>query len=282
VTLIIIAGEIDLSVSSIAGLASAVLAVTMLAGWPFELGLVTAAVTGCIAGAINGLLIAYLNLPSMVVTVATLALFRGIAFIILGGDAVATFPQWFTDFGFERIGRLPLPRTLLLFVPVAILCGVLLHGTVFGRRLFALGAKPEVARFSGVPVRRMKLTLYVLSGVTSAIAGLMLTARISSARADNATGWELAIIASVLLGGVSIYGGRGTLIGPIIAVVIFGCLGNALGLANLSTQLLQIIIGAILVASVLLTNALVRRRAHRAHGATTRREPHSQPAPEHG
>jgi rhamnose transport system permease protein len=128
----------------------------------------------------------------------------------------------------------------------------------------------------------MKLTLYVLSGVTSAVAGLMLTARISSARADNATGWELAIIASVLLGGVSIYGGRGTLIGPIIAVVIFGCLGNALGLANLSTQLLQIIIGAILVASVLLTNALVRRRAHRAGGALALRQPHSQPAPEHG
>jgi rhamnose transport system permease protein len=282
VTLIIIAGEIDLSVSSIAGLASAVLAVTMLAGVPFGLGLMAAVATGCVAGAVNGVLIAYFNLPSMVVTVATLALFRGIAFIILGGEAVASFPAWFTDFGFERIGRLPLPRTLLLFLPVAILCGVLLHGTIFGRRLFALGARPEVARFSGIPVRRMKLVLYILSGAASAVAGLMLAARISSARADNATGWELTIIAAVLLGGVSIYGGKGTIIGPIIAVMIFGCLGNALGLANLSTQLLQIIIGAILVASVLLTNLLARRRRRRPHGPHGEQEPRSQPAAEHG
>ncbi len=257
--LIVIAGEIDLSVASVAGLASAFLAVVMGAGAPFPVALVAALLLGCAAGLVNGVLVAYLALPSMVVTVGTLALFRGIAFIILGGDAVTSFPDWFTTFGFERIGRLPLPWTALLFVPLAVAFGVLLHATAFGRRLFALGSQPEVARFSGLPVKRVKLVLYMLSGTMAALAGLVLTARISSARADNATGWELAIIAAVLLGGVSIYGGKGTLLGPIIAVFIFGGLGNALGLANLSTQLLQIIIGGTLVASVLVTTMLQRR-----------------------
>jgi rhamnose transport system permease protein len=279
-TLLIIAGEIDLSVSSIAGLASSVLAVCMLAGLPFGVGLAAAFAAGCAAGALNGVLVAYFALPSMVVTVATLALFRGIAFIILGGEAVTGFPAWFTDLGFERIGRLPLPWTLAIVLPIACAYGLLLHWTIFGSRLFALGAQPEVARFSGVPVRRMKLTLYLLSGLTSALAGLMLTARISSARADNAAGWELPVIGAVLLGGVSIYGGRGTIVGPLIAVWIFGALGNALGLANLSTQLLQVIIGIVLVASVLLTNFLARpggrvRASSPGRGATKefRREP---------
>jgi rhamnose transport system permease protein len=268
--LIIIAGEIDLSVASIAGLASAVLGVLMGAGVPFPLALVFAVIVGCAAGLLNGVLVVHLGLPSMVVTVGTLALFRGMAFILLGGQAVTSFPEWFTTFGFERIPGLPLPWTILLFIALAVGAAVLLHATTFGRRLYALGLRPEVARFSGVPVKRMKVLLYMLSGAVGAVAGIVLTARISSARADNATGWELAIIATVLLGGVSIYGGKGTILGPVLAVFILGGLYNALGLANVSTQLLQIIIGAILIASVLLTNVLFGRARSSRPGAPRR------------
>ncbi len=148
----------------------------------------------------------------MIVTVGTLALFRGMAFIILGSDAVTSFPDWFTAFGFDRIGSLPVPWTVLLFVPLAVVMGVLLHATSFGRRLYAMGLRPEVARFSGVPVRRMKLASTRSRG-RSPHWRAWITARISSARADNAIGWELAVIAAVLLGGVNIYGGKGTLFG---------------------------------------------------------------------
>jgi rhamnose transport system permease protein len=268
--LIVIAGEIDLSVASVAGLASAALAVQMNAAIPFPLALLLTLVVGCCAGFVNGVLVAYLGMPSMVVTVGTLALFRGMAFILLGGEAVTSFPAWFTGFGFDRIDHLPLPWTITLFIPLAIAATVLLHATGFGRRLYALGLRPEVARFSGVPLKRMKLLLFMLSGTIAALAGLVLTARISSARADNATGWELAIIATVLLGGVSIYGGKGTMIGPILAVFVLGGLYNALGLANVSTQLLQIIIGIVLVASVLVTNALRGRTQANRHEPSQR------------
>ena len=254
--LLIIAGEIDLSVASIAGLAGTVLAIQLGAGVPFVPALLGSLLAGCAAGALNGVLVAWVGLPSMIVTVGTLALFRGLSFVLLGSEVVTSFPAWFTTFGFDRIGHLPLPWTIVLLVPIALVLGILLHATTFGRQLYAMGLQPQVARFSGVPVRRIKLGLYILSGGISALAGLVLTARISSARADNATGWELAVIAAVLLGGVNIYGGKGSLLGPLIAVWIFGALSNALGLANLSTQLLQVIIGAILVASVLLPNLL--------------------------
>jgi rhamnose transport system permease protein len=252
--LVIIAGEIDLSVASVAGLSGAVFGVLIQDNVPFAIALLIPLLVGCAAGALNGTLVAYVRLPSMVVTVGTLALFRGMAYIVLGPDAVTTFPEWFTTFGFGNVDGLPIPWTLLLFVPLAVLFGLLLHSTTFGRRLYALGAKPDVARYSGVPTKRIKLSVYMLSGAMAALAGLVLTARISSARADNATGWELDIIAMVLLGGVSIYGGKGSILGPVLAVFILGELGAAFGLANVNAQILQIVIGAVLIASVLATN----------------------------
>src|SRR3954470_8179201 len=264
-TFIVITGEIDLSVASTLGLTSA------LMGWMWNHGMAIQTimplciVIGAVLGALNGFLVTGLGLPSLAVTIGTLALYRGLAFVVLGDGAVADFPFNYTGWVTGTIGNGPVPNVLILIVVLALIFGVVLHATPFGRSLYAIGANAQAAHFSGIRVARTKFWLYVASGAVSGLAGVLWTLRYSSARADNGAGLELAVVAAVLLGGVSIFGGKGSLPGVLAGVVLLAALQNALRLEDVSGQALNIVTGALLVLSVLIPNiaSAVRGNWHR-------------------
>ncbi len=249
--LLIITGEIDLSVASILGLSGLTMA-TLYShhGWPILAAMAAALVVGALAGAFNGFLITYLGLPSLAVTIGTLALFRGIAQIINANDSVAGLPASLTTIGIIPIPHTQIPYSIAIFAGLAVIAGVVLHATSLGRSIFAIGANQEAAFFSGIRVRRTKMWLFVLSGVLSGLAGILWTLKLASARYDAGAGLELEAITIVLLGGVSIFGGRGTLFGVVIAAVILGSLKQALTLAHISPQQQNIVVGVLLLVSV--------------------------------
>jgi rhamnose transport system permease protein len=261
-TFIVITGEIDLSVASTLGLTSA------LMGWMWNHGMAIQTimplciVIGAVLGALNGFLITGLGLPSLAVTIGTLALYRGLAFVVLGDSAVADFPFDYTGWVTGTIGGGAVPNVLILLVILALVFGVLLHATPFGRSLYAIGANAQAAHFSGIRVARTKFWLYVASGAVSGLAGVLWTLRYSSARADNGAGLELAVVAAVLLGGVSIFGGKGSLPGVLAGVVLLASLQNALRLEDVSGQALNIVTGALLILSVLLPNIATSIRSN--------------------
>lgn len=266
-TLVIVAAEIDLSVASVIGFTSALLGYLYSHGWPMPLVLVTVIVAGAAAGAVNGLLVTRLGLPSLAVTIGTLTLYRGLAFVILGDTAVADFPTAYTDWGFGTFAGTDIPNPTIVFVVLAAIFAIVLHRTGVGRSIFAMGANEEAARFSGVRVKRIKLWLFIVTGAVAALAGIIYTFRFASARGDNAVGLELSVVAVVLLGGVSIFGGRGNLLGVIAAILLLGTLRNALTLNDVSSEVLTIVTGSLLLISVLgpsvamrVRDALVRRR----------------------
>ena len=269
-TLIIISGEIDLSVASILGLASAVLGITWEAGWPLWLAIAAALGVGAACGLVNGLLVTRLGLPSLVVTLGTLALFRGLAYVVLGGPqgqkAISDYPPGFVDFGFDAIPGTVVPWSFLIFVPLLVMFLVLLHRSWIGRQIYAMGLNKEAARFSTVRVGQVKVWLFVASGTLAALAGVLFTARISSSRADNALGFELDVIAAVLLGGVSIFGGRGTLIGVVLSLAVVATLRNVLAITNVGADVQSLAVGGLLILSVLGPNVVRRlpRRGPRA------------------
>ena len=267
-TLIIIAGEIDLSVASILGLASAVLGITYAAGVPLWLAAILALLTGAACGLLNGVLVTRFGLPSLVVTLGTLALFRGLAYVILGGPAgqiaISNYPAEFTRFGFGTIPGTVIPWSVILFVVLVILFVILLHRTWIGRQIYSVGLNQDASRFSAVRVARLKLSLFVLSGLIAALAGILYTARISSSRADNAAGFELDVIAAVLLGGVSIFGGRGTMIGVLLSLAVVATLRNVLAITNVGPDIQNFAVGGLLILSVLGPNLVRRALARRA------------------
>ncbi|WP_425956102.1 ABC transporter permease [Xylanimonas sp. McL0601] len=262
-TLVITTGEIDLSVASVVGLSSVTVGVLFDAGWSVPTAALAALVVGAVCGALNGYLVAYVGLPSLAVTIGTLALFRGIAVGLLGTRAVTDFPDRWTELATARIGQTQLP---LVVIPIAVLIAVfavLLHFTPFGRGIYDIGLSADTAHFSGVAVARTKLVLFVLSALVSAFAGIFFTLRYGTARGDNATGLELQVVAAVLLGGVSIFGGRGALHGVIAGVLLIGVISSALRLESVTVNVINIIIGSLLVLSVISTSVLgwlVRRR----------------------
>jgi rhamnose transport system permease protein len=256
--LIIIVGEIDLSVASVLGLSSAILGFLFAAGWPLWPAMLVALASGGLAGLVNGLLVTRVGLPSLVVTLGTLALFRGAAYVVLGDRGISNYPDAFTQFGYGSIPGTLIPWTFLVFAVLAVAVAVVLHGTWVGRQLFAIGNNQDAARFAGIPVARIKLLLFVVSGLVAALAGIIFTARFSSSRADNAVGFELDVITVVLLGGVNIFGGRGSLLGVLLALCTVGALRSALGLADYPDQVQSIIVGLLLIVSTLGPN-LVRR-----------------------
>ena len=262
-TLVIIVAEIDLSVASILGLCSSLLGVLWSAHVPMPLALLLVFVAGGLAGLFNGLLVTRLGLPSLAVTIGTLALYRGLAYAFLGDRAVADFPAVYTNLGFGTVPGTPIPIPMALFAVLAVVVAVVLHATSFGRSLYAIGANEVAARFAGLRVERVKLTLFVLSGLMSALAAVVYTFRFSSARADNANGFELGVIAAVLLGGVSIFGGRGSVIGSVAAVFLIGVINGALTIVDVSNEVLTIVTGLLLIGSVLVPNLLTRFRMGR-------------------
>jgi rhamnose transport system permease protein len=254
-TLVIITGEIDISIASTLGLASVVLGRLVLAGAPFAVAIAAALAVGILCGLVNGLAVTKIGIPSLVATLATMGLYRGLASIVIGQQSVSSFPSWFTSFGFQSVPGLSwLPWTAIVFIVLAALTYLVLHRSVVGRMLYAIGNNADAARFSAVPVDRLKLWSFVITGLVSALAGVIFTARVSSARYDNGLGWELAIVTAVLLGGVSIFGGKGSLGGVLLSLVLIGSLTTGLSLANVSSDVQQIVIGALLTASVIATN----------------------------
>jgi rhamnose transport system permease protein len=259
-TLVVVSGEIDLSVASVLGLSSALIGELWDAGWTLETILPTVIAVGAVCGAVNGLLVTRLGLPSLAVTIGTLALYRGLALVVLGDRAVADFPASYTRFGTTPVPGTSLPYPILLCAVLAIAFAITLHFSSFGRSVYAIGANEEGARFSGVRVKRVKLILFTLTGATAALAGIVYTFRFSSARADNGAGLELAVVAAVLLGGVSIFGGRGTLGGVLAGVLLLGGLRNLLILEDVSTEILTVVTGLLLLVSVLAPSLTTRIR----------------------
>jgi rhamnose transport system permease protein len=256
-TLIIISGEIDLSVASILGMASALLGVLWNHGWPMPAIFVTVAVTGLAAGAVNGLLVTRLRLPSLAVTIGTLALYRGIATILLGPNTVSSFPAAYTNLGVNGVPGTgdDVTYSTLIFVAAAIVFGVVLHATPFGRSVYAMGASAEAAQFAGIRVKRIKTVLFMVSGLVCSLAGVLYTFRLDTAVQNNGLGLELDVVAIVLLAGVSIFGGKGSMAGVVLAVLAFAGLQNALLLTNFNQEATGIVTGALLLASVFVPNA---------------------------
>jgi rhamnose transport system permease protein len=248
-TAVIVTGEIDLSVASVVGLSSVLVGVLHQDGMPIPLAAVVALLAGALCGAFNGFLVAYVGLPSLAVTIGTLALFRGLAVGLLGTTAVTDFTERWTDLAKQNIGDSGVPLIVLLFE-------LLLQFSSFGRGVYDIGLNSEAAHFTGVNVERTKFLLFVLTGVVSAFAGIFYTLRFGSARGDNATGLELQVIAAVLLGGVSIFGGRGKIHGVIAGVLLIGVISSALRLEGVTVNVINIIIGLLLVASVMSTSLL--------------------------
>ena len=257
-TLIVISGEIDLSVASILGMASALLGFLWARGWPMPAIFVTVAVVGVVAGAVNGLLVTRLRLPSLAVTIGTLALYRGIATIVLGPNTVSDFPATYTNLGVNAVpftGN-DMTYSTLIFIAAAIIFGVVLHATPFGRSIYAMGASQEAAQFAGIRVKRIKTILYMVSGFICALAGVLWTFRLDTAVQNNGLGLELSVVAIVLLAGVSIFGGKGSMIGVVLAVLAFAGIQNALLLTNFNPEATGIVTGALLLASVFLPTLL--------------------------
>jgi len=264
-TLIVIAGEIYLSVESSAGLASALLGFLWAAGYPLTIAIPIVLLVGALGGLLNGLLIAKAGLPSLVVTLGTLALFRGLALIVLGPIGVSDFPSAFTDLGFGHVPGTLIPWPLVVFVILAVVLAVVLHRTWIGRQIFAIGKNSRAARYSGVRVDRVRIGLFMLSGLIAALAGVILTARLSSARADAAQGMTLTVVTVVLLGGVNIFGGSGSIPGVVLAVLAVAVMQNALRLASVTVEVQSIALGLLLILSVVIPTS-----AHRAKSAIDR------------
>ena len=256
-TLIIISGEIDLSVASILGMASALLGVLWSKGLPMPVIFLIVAIVGLAAGAFNGLLVTRLGLPSLAVTIGTLALYRGIATILLGPVTVANFPSAYTNLGVNGVPFTAndVTYSTLIFVVLAIIFGVVLHATPFGRSIYAMGASVEAAQFAGIRVKRIKTILFMISGLICSLAGVLWTFRLDTAVQNNGLGLELDVIAIVLLAGVSIFGGKGSIVGVVLAVLIFAGIQNALLLTNFNQEATGIVTGALLLASVFVPNA---------------------------
>jgi rhamnose transport system permease protein len=265
-TLIIMIGEIDLSVASMLGLSGTIMGYLFSNGWSIWPAMAAALVVGALGGALNGVLVAKVGLPSIAVTIGTLTLFRGIAEILLAPRTITGFPPSLTKIGVVPIQGTQLAYSAAIFLGLALVAGVVLHATPLGRALVAIGLQPEAAQFAGIRVNRIKIWLFVLSGVVCAFAGILLSLKNASVSYDAGTGLELNVVAIVLFGGVSIFGGRGTIVGVVLAVAIVACLQQALTQMNVQPEVRNIIIGVLLLVSVVIPNGgeAIRRIRDRA------------------
>ena len=261
-TYLIIAGEIDLSVASILNLTSSTIGILFKNGMQFEWAIFWGLVVGLACGVFNGFLVTVLGLPSLAVTIGTLALFRGISYAMLNNQPVNELPENWIVLGYENIPNTFLPWSTIPLAILAVIALVILHYTRFGRWTFAIGVNAEAAKFSGIPVSRMKFALFALTGLMSGVAGVVYTLRFASASPDGAVGYELSVIAAVLFGGVAIAGGLGTLWGVLAAVFSLGAIRSALQLIDFSANALLIVSGALLLISVVVPRAseIVRSR----------------------
>lgn len=251
---IIVTGNIDLSVASILALCASLMGWMFMDGWNIWVASGAALGAGALAGLLNGVLVARLGLPSLVVTLGTFSFYRGLAYVLLGDQAARGYPPAFTYLGQGTLGDTRVPFSLLVLLVLALAFGLVLHRTTFGRYLYAIGNNEEAARYSGVPVARIKLIIFTLSGVMSALAGLILAARFASTRPDIGLGLELTVITVTVLGGINIFGGSGTMGGAILALLLIGIMRFGMGLVNIQGQVQGVVIGLLLILSILLPN----------------------------
>jgi rhamnose transport system permease protein len=253
--LLIIAREIDLSVASILALTSVVFGLLLQAGLPLPLAMLVVLMAGAVLGAVNGGLVAYLGLPSLVVTLGTMALYRGIGYIFLGTGSINIFPAALTDFGIDDVPGTAIPLVILPFLVLTPIFAAFLQFKPFGRRIYAIGGNPAAALYSGISINRMRFALFVISGVVCSIAGMVYTARLANARANNALGMELDVITMVLLGGVSVWGGKGKLTGVLLALALIASIRNILGISQIGGDAQGMVIGLLLIGSLLISNS---------------------------
>ena len=249
---IIITGNIDLSVASNMGMSASFMGLLHNQGVNIWVAALAGLLLGTLGGMLNGYLISRVKLPALVVTLGTYAFYRGIAYGFLGDQAARGYPQAFTYFGQGRVFDTLVPFSVVLFIVLAIVFGVVLHRTTFGRYLYAIGNNENATLYSGVPVERIKFIIYTLSGFMAALAGLILAARFGSTRPDIGTGLELAVITAVVLGGVDINGGKGTMLGAVLSLFLIGLMRFGMGLLNIQGQVQGIVIGLLLILSILL------------------------------
>jgi rhamnose transport system permease protein len=252
--LIIVTANVDLAVASTLGMTASFMGLLFNNGLNIWVAALAALVLGLLAGLLNGFLTARLRVPALVITLGTYAFYRGMAYVMLGDQAARDYPASFTYIGQGSIPGTPIPFSLALFLVLAVIFGLVLHKTAFGRYLYAIGNNQDAVIYSGIPVPRVKIIIFLLSGMMSALAGLVLAARYGSTRPDIGTGLELTVITVTVLGGVDINGGKGSMIGAILALVLVGLLRFGMGLVNIQGQVQSTVIGALLILSILLPN----------------------------
>jgi rhamnose transport system permease protein len=256
-TMIITAGMIDLSVPAVMCCSATITAVFFHAGFPMGAAILFGILTGGICGAINGTLIAFLSLPAMIVTIGTMNLFRGISQIFIGDKSLGSFPPWFNSFEKKTlftIGGANFGITLLIFILVTAFFYLLLHRTAFGRKVFAIGANEQAAIHSGINTKRVKLGLFIISGMVSSVMGILTMSRLLLVRYDMSLNSEIDVVIMVLLGGADINGGRGSIIGTFIAVILVIIMKTGLIVANITSDAQMFVMGLILLVSIIIPN----------------------------
>jgi rhamnose transport system permease protein len=249
-TFIIINGEIDLSVASVMGLAACAFGWMVQQGVPASGAVAIALAIGALCGAFNALFIVGFGIPSLVVTLATMIAFRGFARVLVEDRGISDFPVWFDTLGQQGLIG-PVTLAILIFALLALLAVLILQRTAFGRKVYFIGANRAVAEYSGLDVRAVKAKIFIASGTIAALAGLLYAARVGAVRGDIANGFELDIITMVLLGGVSIFGGAGTMSGTILAILIVLALRNGMALENITGHIQTGVLGILLILSVM-------------------------------
>lgn len=252
--LLLITRDIDLSVASTLALSSVVMGLMLQGGMPLAPALLLTLVAGAALGAFNGAMVTAVGLPSLVVTLGTMALFRGIGYMLLGTGSVNILPDALLDFGFTNVAGLPVPWTIVPFLAILPVFAVVLHRTALGRRIFAIGGSPVVALYSGIAVQRIRFGLFVFSGVICAVAGIVYTARLANARADNAFMMELDVITIAMLGGVSVFGGKGGVVGVVGALFLVALIRNLMGINGVGGDAQSTVVGLLLITALLAGN----------------------------
>ena len=247
---VIISGGIDLAPGSILGLAGVVSALALNSGLSIPLAVTIGIFIGLLSGGGNGILVTKAKLPPFIATLGMLSVARGLAFAITGGETVRNLPESFLLIGQGELAGVPTPVWVMLMFSV--LVSYFLSSTVWGRYAYAIGGNEEAARLSGIPVGRMKLLFYAISGISAAIAGILYLARFGVGQSTAGLGYELDVIAAAVIGGVSLSGGRGAIVGVILGSILMGVLRNGLVLLNVSAYWQQVAIGAVIIFAVIL------------------------------
>jgi rhamnose transport system permease protein len=260
-TPIIISGQIDLSVAGGTSLVAVAFALLNERQWPIGGCIAAAILLGLFLGAFNAAAITVLRLPSLTVTLGTMALYQGVAQILLGDRSLGNYPDWFAGIDYRHVG--PVPYPLIIFLLTALVFALVLGKSTFGRRVYAVGVSAPAARYSGISVGRVTFILFTISGLMMGCAGLILTSRLGVAQYNMSTGFELAAITAVVLGGADIFGGSGTIFGTVVALLLLGLVRTEIDLEGWQSAVQLTVAGGLLVLSVILTNLTGRMKRNR-------------------